>query len=84
MDRNTGIVEGEALDGVTQSIVLGLIGREDASKHLSQKIKTFKINSLTHQTLTGHLSLAGARCSSVVRAFAHGAIGSLDRRIDPS
>ena len=30
--------------------------------------------------LTTHLT-AGARCSSVVRAFAHGAMG---RRIDPS
>ena len=29
----------------------------------------------------GYFSFQGARCSSVVRAFAHGAIG---RRIDPS
>ena len=28
-----------------------------------------------------HIQLRGARCSSVVRAFAHGAMG---RRIDPS
>ena len=28
-----------------------------------------------------HLSVLGARCSSVVRAFAHGAMG---RRINPS
>ena len=32
-------------------------------------------------TNTHEKSLVGARCSSVVRAFAHGAMG---RRIDPS
>ena len=32
-------------------------------------------------TVIWHQSLPGARCSSVVRTFAHGALG---RRIDPS
>ena len=36
--------------------------------------------SLPQQSATGALSL-GARCSSVIRAFAHGAMG---HRIDPS
>ena len=36
---------------------------------------------MTPCTMTGHSTMKGARCSSVVRAFNHGAIG---RRIDPS
>ena len=38
------------------------------------------INVVNHQNIAFHSKL-GARCSSVVRAFAHGA---MDRRIDPS
>ena len=39
---------------------------------------TFPKNVLLHVTF---ISVKGVRCSSVVRAFAHGAMG---RRIDPS
>ena len=42
---------------------------------LSEMLTSF----IFHKQL--HFSGAGARCSSVVRAFAHGAMG---RRIDPS
>ena len=63
----------ELLEGRTDLLSLSrdglpLLMRECHSKHLARLIASLP-------------SSRGARCSSVVRAFAHGAMG---RRIDPS
>ena len=39
------------------------------------------LRGIKKSEVSGHFSSMGARCSSMVRAFAHGAMG---RRIDPS
>ena len=43
--------------------------------------RTLKVTALLEKFLACHQFSRGARCSSVVRAFAHGAIG---RQINPS
>ena len=52
----------------------------DAVHDVSMGLRPVNI-STTHQGRFNSILKAGARCSSVVRAFAHGAMG---RRIDPS
>ena len=69
---------GEAGDAPLHSFcrtrVCRLQHRDDAQRQ--QKEKVFKKTFTVHSD-----AVSGARCSSVVRAFAHGAMG---RRIDPS
>ena len=48
---------------------------------LDINLTTFIVSLTISDSNTKTLSVYGARCSSVVRAFAHGVIG---RRIDPS
>ena len=47
----------------------------------SNKILNISFSSFANLAVSTYACCEGARCSSVVRAFAHGAMG---RRIDPS
>ena len=55
-----------------------------SSQKLASKLLDLSLKSLLNKNYNGlhcHHGVLGARCSSVVRAFTHGAMG---RRIDPS